>query len=363
MNRMKLAVISIIVLFILGILTKLIYDSFKMDDVQLKKPLEQFIWSEMTFDNGMLKTTFKSTSGEHYSLAESLGLWMEYAVMSDNEPLFQHAYNLLNKYYAGDVGLVHWRVLANGKPTEDVNAFLDDIRIVQALLDASEKWEESKYEKRAKNISKALEKYSTYEDTFVDFYDWKHETKSHQFTTTYFDLWTMRRLNERGWVDEKTIQEMERLAYELSQIDSPLLPTAYDIDSQQFIYKDTVNMSEQVYGAYHLARAGVRTESFYTFIKQEFNTHQKLFGQYEANGAPAAKVESPALYGLTILYALEVQDEELALSLYERMKAFQVQEGTYAGVYMDTKAVDTHIFDNLVPLMAERSLQERGLIR
>ncbi|WP_407269639.1 glycosyl hydrolase family 8 [Radiobacillus sp. PE A8.2] len=335
----------------------------KDPDLKLTTSLEQFIWSEMVNDNHTLKTTFQATSPA-YSLSESLGLAMEYAVLSNNQALFDHSYAQLEDYFLTNDNNVHWRVLANGKATEHVNAFLDDIRIVGALLDAGELWDSKKYLVTAEKITNTLTEQGTYEATFVDFYDWHHNEKSHDFSITYLDLETIRRVEELGWVSEQIRDNMEQIAVKAAGEPGPLFPKNYNIENEKFLYGDTVNMVEQVYAAYHLTRAGIATENFHTFLKDVFIAENKLFGQYEtATVTPAVTYESPALYGIAILYTLELDDEAFALDLYDRLKVFQRTEGPYQGAYFDESSQDTHVFDNLFPLLAERSLQNSEIIQ
>jgi hypothetical protein len=323
--------------------------------VELQTPLEQFIWSEMLLENGLLKTTYQKND---YSLSESLGLSMLYALKVDNQELFEQSYATLTDYFLSEKGLVYWRLKPNGKHEEKVNAFLDDVRIINGLLDASNKWDEPEYQRTAKKISDALEEFSTFKKYYVDFYDWELEIASPNYTVTYLDLVTIRRLYQLGWINKKLVRNMEELAEKVIEQNQPFFPKTYVVKNSSFKYEKNVNMTEQVYTAYHLARAGLDTMDFYKFVKEDFNRYDgKLFGQYDTDSQqPAVEYESPALYGITILYALSVNDQDFAHQLYKRMKEFQVKEGKLQGVYMDVGKMDTHIFDNLFPLIAERSL-------
>lgn len=349
-----------IVISILLLLAPFIYflASMKEEQVKLDTPLENFIWHEMVFENQTLKTHFKPEK-EAYSLSESLGLWMEYAVLTEHEVLFEKAYQQLNKLFLSQVDLVHWRVLQNGEPTEYVNALLDDLRIVNAMLDANELWGVRKYKRVAKEITSALVSYGTHQSIFIDFYDWEYRTKIHSLSLVYLDVKTIRKLHQLGWVDTSLLTNMEAIALTISKKEGPLYPTVYDVDLDLYIYSENVNMIEQVYTAYHLASAGYSTDHFYRFIKNEFIEQEKLFGQYEViSMKPSVNFESPALYGISIIYALSLNDHDFALMLYNRMKHFQLKAGSYQGAYMDTEADDTHIFDNLLPLIAERRLKQ-----
>ncbi|MFB1049843.1 hypothetical protein [Paraliobacillus sp. JSM ZJ581] len=329
----------------------------------LETPLEKFIWEDMLNANKLLKTHYQ-TSDTDYSLSESLGLWLEYAVKSDNRALFDLGYQQLTEYFLSKQGSIHWRVLLNGEVTESVNAYVDDLRIIQALLDATNQWDERTYRKTAKHISQTLIEKGTYNQYFVDFYDWKYDAKSSALSTAYLDLKTLERLNHLEWMDHELYQKMYRIAKQTAVKSNPLFPTRYLIDKNEFVYDDKVNMIEQTYTAYHLGKINMDTNDFLSFLEQEFDTHHKLFGQYDSTTLkPAVTYESPALYGIAIQYALVEKNDSFALKLYDRLQSFRVKQSPFKGAYMDQTTNNTHIFDNLVPLIAERSLREHELIR
>lgn len=352
----QLSIISSFLLVITLLVTIFSRDINIKDQIDLHTPTEHFIWNEMALDNGLLKTTYKSTDHD-YALSESLGLTMIYAIKTDNRSLFDQSYNALTNYFLSRNGLVYWRLKWNGEHKEKVNAFLDDLRIINSLLEASEKWEEPSFKITAKIISDALLKFTTLDNMYVDFYDWGLKKQSQSFTVTYLDLSSIRRLYKLGWINEPLVRNMEDLAEQATKLNHPFFPKTYQVKQKKFEFEKNVNMTEQVYTAYHFSKAGLDTNDFYQLLKNEFEKYGKLFGQYDAVYVkPVVEFESPALYGISILYALRIGDRLFAKELYTRMKEFQVKEGQFEGGYMDLEKMDTHIFDNLFPLIAERSL-------
>ena len=69
--------------------------------------------------------------------------------------------------------------------------------------------------------------------------------------------------------------------------------------------------------------------------------------------------ESPAAYGLTILYVLH-RDTNFAKELYEQMTTFRNDNvfSRYYGGYVTGENNNTHIFDNVLPLLAEIELEK-----
>ena len=69
--------------------------------------------------------------------------------------------------------------------------------------------------------------------------------------------------------------------------------------------------------------------------------------------------ESPAAYGLTILYVLQTGDTKFAKELYDHMATFRNDNvfSRYYGGYVTGENKNTHIFDNVLPLLAEIELE------
>jgi hypothetical protein len=325
---------------------------------------ERFIWEEMTFHNGTLKTMLKPLEKEgEYTLSESLGLSMTYAIESHNHSLFENGYYLLNKYFVNQNKLIYWKLDTKGKPLGNTNALIDDLRIISSLLDGYRIWKKQEYMDTAKELTSGLLTYCTYQNTFIDFYDKKNKTKSTSLTIPYLDITTMRELERLGWINKAVLTNMEHVATQVEAETKIFFPKNYQVDVKTFSYEDEVNMFEQVYTAYHLSRAGYQTDRFYHFIKSEFEKNKKLYGRYSIHSkSPTVQHESPALYAVTILYSLSMQDNEFANSLYHRMQQFQAQKPPYIGVYMDLNTTNTHIFDNLFPLIVDRRFSRNGVV-
>ena len=102
--------------------------------------------------------------------------------------------------------------------------------------------------------------------------------------------------------------------------------------------------------------------------------HQCLFGIYKEevpggwkairslqfrNGKQTVNYESPVAYGLTILYVLQTGDTKFAKELYDHMATFRNDNvfSRYYGGYVTGENNNTHIFDNVLPLLAEMELK------
>jgi hypothetical protein len=138
-------------------------------------------------------------------------------------------------------------------------------------------------------------------------------------------------------------------------LENGFYPKSYNVRTHTFSFENPVNLIDQLYTAFHLEKAGVKTDEFYEWLKAEFYQNGRLNGRYDRNTKKqAVDYESASVYALTILYSLERNDRSFAKDVYERMVAMRVddkQSNHYGGYVVNG---ETHSFDNLLPLLAER---------
>ncbi|MEK5067033.1 glycosyl hydrolase [Sporosarcina sp. FSL K6-1508] len=329
---------------------------------------EAFIEKWLTNDNGTLATYMKAGDEEdsdlvkgREALSESLGIWMHYALLKEDEVQFEHAYQQLTNYFLENDGFVRWKLTEAGENKVFANALVDDLRICGALFDASEKWNEPRYEKAAVRISSYLTAFNQSESSLTDYYV-KDEGTSQYITLSYIEPDSLAKLNQRGLID-KAIYEKMLAILKNAPLDGFYYPKAYDVEKDVYLFDSEINMVDQSLVALYRGKKRYSTTAFLDFIKEEIELHGAIYGRYDRfSGGKLVDYESPAVYGWLILYSLELHELELAQKLYSRMSQFKLRGSKYTGgyaVYND----DTHIFDNLVPLLAERELDNLNLLR
>ena len=122
-----------------------------------------------------------------------------------------------------------------------------------------------------------------------------------------------------------------------------------------------MNLIDQSYVAYHRSLGGLSSAAYLEFIKKKFQEDGKLYGRYNLEtGKQTVNYESPAAYGLTILYVLQTGDTKFAKELYDHMSTFRNDNvfSRYYGGYVTGENNNTHIFDNVLPLLAEIELEK-----
>jgi hypothetical protein len=325
-------------------------------------PTETFIERSMKNLNGTLATYVKETEmkdEDHVqgreALSESLGLWMQFAIEKGDEELFTECYSILRLYFLSDEGMVYWRLSPAGEVLAEANASIDDLRIAHALLQAAALWEREDFLETGKKIGMHLNARNKQDRILADFYDKKSKKAGKLVTYSYIDFPAIQALANEGALDREIVMEMEQLLTEVP-VRNGFFAKAYQIDTGESTFDQEVNMIDQMLIALHRSQAGLDSPSFLAFIKKELKEHGVIYARYEADSKKqAVPYESPALYALAILYAIEEEEENLAAQLYIRMTEFREDRiaSVYYGGYTIAKDGNTHIFDNLLPLIAE----------
>lgn len=133
---------------------------------------QEFVLQAMMNEQGGMYTEYpaeESGSGHPAGkdvLSESQGLLMQYALATDEKELFDRVYRFAKQQMQAE-GLFAWYV-AEGEMAGS-NAFLDDLRIYGALLEADKKW--GGYGQDALEVGNALLQKNCSKEGFVSFYD------------------------------------------------------------------------------------------------------------------------------------------------------------------------------------------------
>lgn len=334
-------------------------------------PGEMFIRSKMLNEDETLKTNLRPQMNTNQNIAlgdetlsESIGLWLLYALEKNDQALFKRNVNVLKSAFLKQSGLIAWK-LGNAQAEVSTNALIDDLRIVEALYKAAFLWEEEAYIKLANKIAQTIISKNTVDGMFVDFYDFEAEWSSQSLTLSYlnpvalFEMYQQQQISEDLYL--KTIDFLQNIPMR-----NQLFPVSYDLEKKEFAYHEDVHLIDQLYVFYHQVQSGGFAEDFWEFITGAFEHDGLLYGRYDAQTkTPTVEYESPAVYGLAILSAIEIMDYEFAEDVYYRMLRHQTldPESDLYGGYIDYNTRDTHIFDNLIPLLAERKMFNAGLLR
>lgn len=350
-------VISIVVSF-LGIF--IIWFALSSDK---EKPslTEQFIEQHMRNENGTWATYLQEAPAVDQNivagreaLSESLGLWMQYAVLQQDQLKLNESLDILETYFLSPQKYIYWKLHPSGQSNVSTNALGDDLRIVDSLLKAYAMWKDEKYFNVAKDIASTLRSDVWRDGYFVDFHDFKQNDSSDTLSLVYVDLSALKGMLNNSLISDSVYEQHKNLLLQMPS-DGVFYPKAFKVQSKQYTYDESVNLVDQLIVGIHLTEAGQQPAELLQFLKHEFKQRHQLMGRYDrATRVPDVTYESPAVYGFAMLLALQCDDVKWAEQLQKRMLSFRDQDKAYPGGYVFDN--NTHFFDNLFPLLAETTL-------
>ncbi|WP_410768119.1 glycosyl hydrolase [Fontibacillus sp. BL9] len=322
-----------------------------------------FVEKHMTNPNGTLASylhNFESDNPDivagHEALSESLGLWMQAAVLNKDKQRFDASFELLQKLFISPQNYVFWKLRPDGKTEVNTNALGDDFRIIGALLDAYDLWQEQEVLDTAGKLTETLRTSVTVDGYFVDYHDFKHESSADALSLAYVDTAALQAMHRHGLIDRNLLDRHTDLLLEMPN-DGVFFPKTFQVASRKYNYDQEINLIDQLIVAIHLAELGESVEPLTGFLKRELTARDMLPGRYTRESRePSVNYESPAVYGLAILLAYETKDKTWADQLYPYMIAMRDNDPKYAGGYVFDR--NCHLFDNLVPLLAEIRYRE-----
>jgi len=315
---------------------------------------EQFIINHLLKRDGRMQTDLLGQQDVY--LSETVGLWMEYLLAKDDVKQFDRQVRVLETYFFTKDYLVTWEL--RGMASAPANASIDDLRIMNALSEAGRKWNKAAYTELALKMGEGLGSYQINEGLMVDYIDLESKYKGTTITLSYIIPSAFDFLKERKFITQQTYDDTISLLVKMPYTSVGFFPKSYDIKTKHFSYDEEVNLIDQFYIGYHRAQWGGDVMPLLNFTKEAFSKgNGKLYGRYDSKtGTPLVDYEAPAVYALAILMCLEIGDANMARELFAQMQTLQQMDETeeYYGGYIDVPTLDTHTFDNLLALIAER---------
>ncbi|PZD96331.1 glycosyl hydrolase [Paenibacillus sambharensis] len=324
-------------------------------------PTETFIRTSMSNANGTLATYLQEAESVHPDLAagrealsESLGLWMLYAVREENRELFRSSHKMLTEIFMGPDPYIKWKLQPNGQALVTTNALGDDFRIIGALLQAYQLWGTQDYLDTAGRIARHLMKEGQVNGYLTDFHDFKLGETSTTLSLVYVDTAALKAMLEQRLINQHEYDQYVSLLISMPS-EGPFVPKSYDVITQAYSYDSSVNILDQLIIAIHADEAGREPLALMDFLRSEFQERSLFYGRYDAQSLePDVSYESPSAYGLAVLLALQTGDREFAGKIWERLRGMRGLDERFEGGYVFDS--NTHIFDNLFPLLAESEL-------
>lgn len=283
-------------------------------------------------------------------LSETQGAMLEYAVLRKDRELFDKIF-----YYITSVmkshGLTAWKVTEN-EPS-NVNALLDDLRIVNALVIANHLW--GGYDERIRNYTDAFVRYGVNDGHYVDFYDNKYKQYAKRFTLCYGDLQTMSALALRDEELKGPYENAKKLIIEGKISEKfPLYYSWYNYKTNEY-EKDNLNMAEAMITLLHLAEADLLQEDTVAWLKEEMDK-EGIKARYTVEGkvVDGYNYDSTAIYALVAMIAERIGDKDLQGKALKKMEKMRIVNTSYAyhGAFGLKDGMGITSFDQVMAMLA-----------
>lgn len=310
-----------------------------------KELLYSFI-EEHFLENGFFRTNLldspqrKEASGEDV-LSESIGLLMLYYLKEDSPLSFERQVNIVKDYFLNENQLIQWRIRP-GEFNTTVSAPIDDLRIIKALIKASEKWHREDYLIFAQDLSFHLMYYAVKDHNLLA-YDSKNSPKA---PFVYYDFKALQLMVQ---FHDDWYEILKKNAETIAHYKVPGRPFYID---RWFYHGREFPMIENLMILMHFGEVGVLCSASLLWLKDEMD-HHGLFGLYNRKGEPLNNLESPAVYALVAIIAKLYEDEELYHQAIEHLRRMQILENTkYCGGFVNLSTLSSFSFDHLLSLLA-----------
>lgn len=298
-------------------------------------------------------------------LLESMGQLMEYAVIINNEDLFNVSWDATRKYMRSPKGYFYWRLDFDNMKVDNATALIDDMRVMWALATAAKEFGVPEFESEARKIARAIYKFNMEGDLLCDSYDGYMRVRENKISLFYIDP---RALTVMAGMDDVYRGPAEHALGVLAN--APLdhcgfFPSYFDYRTNLYSYPSDVNMVEILYTARMARDAGSNINPTLSFIASEISARGRIYNIYSREGKPVGKMESTAVYALAYRLFLEAGDINNAENCFNRMTDFQIPEGhPLHGGFGDAASSTAFMFDQFEALFAlhagGESFIERG---
>lgn len=321
--------------------TYTVFPGYEKEGLALEDFVDKYFIEDDFFKTNLIDSKQGEIASGEDILSESVGLLMLYYLKRDKPEKFDGQVKILKDYFMNKNGLLKWRI-RQGAKQETVNAAIDDLRIVKALVMAAEKWGRDDYQVIAKGFSNKLLRYCVRGESLMA-YD---APDSPEAPFTYYDFMAMEMMGQvnKEWYKLAAISREKVLEHQLKG-----LPFFND---KWFSKEKGFPTVENLLIMMHLAEVGIRDTQALIWLKKQLEQHG-LYSSYSIEGKAFNYVESPAIYAITARIALFNGDEELYYLAIERLKNMQnLDNNQYHGGFIDLKRLSAYSFDQLLSLLA-----------
>ena len=287
-------------------------------------------------------------------LSESQGLLMLYAAQTGDRACFDRIWRAVRDSMSRG-GLTAWRVV-DGEMAE-VNASLDDLRMIEALALADERW--GLYAHEAAARAQTLYDRCVQDGLMRDFASLTGEARSDTVTLCYMDVAAMQAAAAYDPRWEASAEKAKTLLSVPESLISDALPlyhTRYDAEKQEFT-GDTVQMNEACVAVLNAVRAGVAFPETLDWLENALAAGP-VWARYGADGKVLRgyDFESNATYALLAQIGAASGRQRMTQMALERMERRRSFEAATMGGYGAASRSEYYTFDELEAMLAWAAL-------
>lgn len=317
----------------------------------------RFLESRLTTPSGLVASGYRVVDGQvvpgETLLSESQGLLMLWAAQTGDQETFDRVWRAVRDGMSAG-GLTAWR--ADGKLAE-VNASLDDLRIVEALALADQRW--GLYGHEAAARAKTLYDRCVRDGLMRDFASLQGKQTADTVTLCYMDAAAMEAAAayDPRWTEAAQTARMLLSAPEsLISEALPLYHTSYDAKKKAYT-GDVVQMNEACVAVLNAVRAEAAFTQTLDWLENTLAAGP-VYARYGADGKvlPGYDYESNATYALLVQIGAAAGRDRMVQLALERMERRRSFEPAMIGGYGDASAEEHFTFDELEAMLAWAAL-------
>ena len=341
-----------------------IYDEFTYNNNNNKvsereEILFDFIDKKLTNNDDGIKTYYTNVNSEqdinkeNSVSSQSEGMMLLYYLERNDKKSFDRTLKYIEKNMFLSSNLVSSKVKEGEK--DKISRSVDNLRIVNALLLASQRWGGLKYRQVAINIEKAIDKNLLYDGALVDSSD--GQSKDYMITLSYLDLQTMKRLSyiDFNWKKIYT-QSLRLLDNGYISAEVPLYKNKYNMKTEEYDTED-IDMVSSLRCILNKAEVSKDVSESINWITEKFKKDGAIYSKYNFNtGNKVSDEESVSIYALLVQISKKTGNDDLYNMSLKKLKKLQVMDknSNMYGGYEDLKTLDAYSIDNLNALLAYR---------
>ncbi|HAP4000931.1 TPA: hypothetical protein IUU77_002157 [Enterococcus faecalis] len=293
----------------------------------------------------------KDVATGHELLSESSGLYLRNLAF-DTQGRFDNFYKQTKDTFYDGVQF-SYRIDEQGNKY-NVNASIDDLRIIRSLIEAGGHFKTDQYDQEIKKLGKSFMKTSMKDNILIDFYDSKSKQQSSETSLFYIDLITLGYLYKEFGISADYLQYHYQLIDDgYISDDLPLYQTKFNHQTNKYENNGTLNIIESLLTIVHLSEVGMAKQTSIDFVRKQVQ-QGTLFNSYDLNGSPVDKNQSAASYAIAALIGVAENDKELYRAAITVLNNFQIMDSSspiYGG-FGDKVTKQVYSYNNLMALLA-----------